>query len=207
MPDTEDNFLDFRNDLILKYGEERLKTAANKCLALFFVFLRFSAVPKNASFEEEMRIFLNLNYKGPLNDELSDIQNEFLNNRYLEIIKENGDHEYFNTAGLKTVEDKISAAKALGRAQYLDQGKKVSTGQTNMDLALDLFKLYGFQYFLYRENPQHPIFLNAVPENIFIEQLHEQQGPPTQPVTKTGGCLGVILFFVSIATAFILAIL
>lgn len=164
-------------------------------------------VTKNASFEEEMRIFPNLNYEGPLNDELSDIQNQFLNNRYLEIIKENRDHEYFNTAGLKTVEDKISAAKALGRAEYTDQGKKVSTGQTNMDLALDLFKLYGFQYFLYRENPQHPIFLNAVPENIFTEQPNEQQGPRTQPAAKTGGCLGAILFFVLIVTAFILAIL
>lgn len=121
--------------------------------------------------------------------------------RYSEIVKENKDSSYFNSSTNKTIDDKISAAETLGLVASGMTDKKTTTGHTISELVTDLHNLYILQYKLYRQNPQHPIFLNAILESSDFPKTTPQ--PVSGSGANKGGCMGVVLFFVVLIASII----
>lgn len=209
MEDFENEYLLFRNDLILKYGEPLLKRGGYKSAGILMISAMFKCVPKNATFEEEISILQNVGdniNKPQIKEEWNNVQRSFRNNRYSEIVKDNKDDKFFKSPNNKSIDDKILDVETLGLITSRMLDTRITTGQTVGDLVIDLYKLYFYQYKLYRQNPQHPIFINAVFDSSFNEAASPEKQPPPQTSTGKGGCLSVLLFLILSAVTLILVL-
>jgi hypothetical protein len=172
----------------------------NKAGALVVLSSSFKFVPDNAQLEEEISIIENVKEnlkKKPIKEDFSTIQETFRNNRFSEIVKENSNIDYFKNTKNSTIDEKILKAETMGLLFTSMTDKKVSTGHTIGELVSDLYRLYIKEYKLFRQNPQHPLFTEAIFSN---SDLNNQIIPETIKNNNSNGCLSVLLIIIFLSS-------
>jgi len=201
MRDFEMEFIAKRNHLILKYGDDVIKVPAYKGAALGMIRGSFAEFSENLSFEEQMLKFESYETSKNLSP-LTKLQEQFVFNRFCEIIIEGKDSKGIQSK--PTLNDKIEYIKNLGYTLSLTSMGETTleTGQTKNEVCDDLFDLYILEYGLYNQNPNHPIFLNAIIDGNVTPEKNNINEPQTKASDK-GGCLGVILVMVILVVSLI----
>lgn len=172
----------------------QINSANGLALILFSDF--FKNVPENASLAEEVSILeksMKSNNPIKVKSTLNETQNDFRINRFCEIIKDNKDSSYFIKYNNKPIAERIMAVEAVGFLASSMYEKQTKSGHTVGELIADFQKIYLLQYKIYRENPEHSIFRNAILENFNSFKNEEQD---TSKKSNNKGCLGTVLFFI-----------
>jgi nicotinic acid mononucleotide adenylyltransferase len=206
MQDFETEFLGLRNSFLVKYGEQVFKTPSYKGLGILMMVANFRQIPNSASFEDEINHLQNAldNMETPpVKEWLNETQEAFRINRLSEVVKECINTTLFNSETTQTNEGKIMMVETLGMAATGMIEKTLSSGHTVNELVQDHLRLYISQYKLYRQNPEHPIFLNAELEKNVTPRINT---PTQKSQSSKGGCLGVTLFLFALIVSIIILV-
>lgn len=203
MRDFEIEFISKQNQLILKYGEKEIKTIGYKAAAIQILETAFQKFPDSFSFEEEMSQLEANGLELPkIRVEISKFKQEFLFNRFSEIVNENPDHKFINKEN--DINKKVIAVEGIGLTVSRMLSSSNLKEQINFEVIFDLYNLYILQYGLYNQNPTHPIFLNAIIQgNKNIESNDALDNKKSE--SGNTGCLGFVLVMLLCLITLILA--